>query len=107
MVKWFKKQKKAILISNEGQEYILDPVKIKNTIGRSKSEDIVIEDDLRVSRRHSVIIYDGTMKVYFIEDAGSKHGTYVNEEQITEKKELKSGDLINIGGRTKFTFEIR
>ena len=106
MMNWFKKEKQALLVSNSGEEYILDP-NMPNKIGRSHSEYIVIEDDLNVSRENSVIKYDRQLKIYCIEDVGSKHGTYVNGEKIEEKKELKNGDMISMGKYTKFTFEIR
>lgn len=106
MIKWFKKEKEAVLVSNDGQEYILNP-EIPNKIGRAHSEHIVLEDDLNVSRQNSVITCDNQTKTYYIEDVGSKHGTRVNGEKITEKKELKNGDIIEIGKYTKFTFEIR
>ena len=102
----FKRQKTAVLVLSGGEEYILDPGRT-NTIGRGHSEDISIEDDLRISRRHSVIIYDKQTKAYYIEDIGSRHGTLVNGEKIIGKKELKPGDVIKIGEYTKFTFEVR
>ena len=106
MVNWFKKEKQVLLISNSGQEYILNP-DIPSKIGRGHTEHIVIEDDLGVSRANSVIICDKQTKIYYIDDVGSKHGTYVNGERITEQKELKNGDIITIGKYTKFTFNIR
>ncbi len=116
MIKWFKREKQAVLLSHFGKEYILNP-NIPNKIGRSHSEHIIIgrnhsehiiiEDDLNVSRENSVITYDKQTKTYYIEDVGSKHGTYVNGNKIIEKKELKNGDIIEIGKYTKFSFEIR
>lgn len=106
MLNWFKKKKQAILISNSGEEYIINPRKYTK-IGRSRSEDIiiVIDDDMKVSRQNSAVSYDED--VYYIEDLGSKHGTYVNGNKIEEKTTLKSGDIITIGSYTKFTFELR
>lgn len=106
MVRWRRKEKEVVLKSNWGEEYILNP-EIENKIGRSHSEEIVIEEDLHVSRRNSIITYDKQTKTYYIEDAGSRHGTYVNGIELTEKTELKSGDVIKIGKYTKLTFEIR
>jgi pSer/pThr/pTyr-binding forkhead associated (FHA) protein len=106
MVRWTKKREKALLRSNWGEEYILNPEK-ENKIGRSNLGDIVLKEDLHVSRQNSVITYDEQNKTYHIEDVRSKHGTYVNGAEVIEKTELKSGDVIKIGKFTKLTFEIR
>jgi pSer/pThr/pTyr-binding forkhead associated (FHA) protein len=106
MINWFKKEKQAVLLSNSGQEYILDP-NMPNKIGRGHSAHVFVEDDLNVSRENSVITYDKQAQIYYIEDVGSKHGTYLNGEKIEEKKQLNSGDIIGIGKYTKFTFNIR
>ncbi|MDD5454356.1 MAG: FHA domain-containing protein [Candidatus Ratteibacteria bacterium] len=106
MINWFKKEKQAVLISNSGREFILDP-EIPNKIGRGHSAHVFVEDDLGVSRQNSVITCDKQTDIYYIEDTDSKHGTYVNGEKIEEKKQLSSGDIIGIGKETKFTFNIR
>ncbi len=106
MIKWFKKEKQAVLISNNGKEFIIDPG-IPSKIGRGHSVGVLIEDDLSVSRQNSLITCDKQTKMYYIEDVGSKHGTYLNGEKIEEKKELKNGDIVAMGRHTKFTFEIR
>ncbi|MBU1767420.1 MAG: FHA domain-containing protein [Candidatus Omnitrophica bacterium] len=106
MFKWFKKEKQVVLISNSGKEFILDS-EIPNKIGRGQSAHVFVDDDLGVSRQNSVVTFDKKMNMYYIQDTDSKHGTYLNGEQISEKKELKSGDIIGIGKYTKFTFNIR
>ncbi|RME03727.1 MAG: FHA domain-containing protein [Planctomycetota bacterium] len=63
-------------------------------IGRDDEEDIQIFDQ-GVSRRHAEIFRVGEM--YFIRDLGSKNGTFVNGEKITEEL-LRAGDEVRIGG---------
>lgn len=48
-----------------------------------------------VSRTHARISRQGT--VDFIEDLGSKQGTYVNDERISKATQLNDGDCIEIG----------
>jgi pSer/pThr/pTyr-binding forkhead associated (FHA) protein len=105
MIAWFKKEKRAVLVSNSGKEFVLDS-EIPNKIGRGHSAHVLVNDDLGVSRENSVITCDKQLKIYYIEDTESKRGTYLNGEQILEKKELKSGDIISMGKYTKFTFNI-
>jgi pSer/pThr/pTyr-binding forkhead associated (FHA) protein len=106
MFRLFKKEKQAILVSNSNAEYVLN-LRAPNKIGRSHSSNIVVNDDLGVSRENSVVTYDKQTQIYSIEDIGSRHGTHVNGERITEKKELKSDDIISMGKYTRFTFKIR
>lgn len=62
-------------------------------VGRDDTEDIQIYDQ-GVSRKHAEIFRVGEM--YFIRDLGSKNGTYVNGERISEEL-LRAGDTIRIG----------
>lgn len=67
------------------------------TIGRSPDCDWALPDQF-ISGRHAVIRYQGG--VFFIEDADSKNGVFVNslQNRLTKGQphELKSGDLILI-----------
>lgn len=71
-------------------------------IGRHPSNDIVLEDDL-ASRYHCVIepAADGSFRV---RDLGSRNGTNVNDEPVSEKG-LASGDVIRVGGH-EFRFRV-
>lgn len=53
--------------------------------------------EVGVSRRHAKVFLEG--EKVFIEDMGSKNGTYVNREPIT-KVELEDGDIVFIGAAT-------
>ncbi|HWR13728.1 MAG TPA: SpoIIE family protein phosphatase [Terriglobales bacterium] len=69
--------------------------KFPYTIGRKTENDLVISDP-RVSREHARIVQepDG----YYLLDPGSKHGTFVNGQQIQRQK-LKRNDRIEFGVR--------
>lgn len=64
-------------------------------IGRDKGTQIQI-NDANVSRKHARIVK--TADEFFIEDLGSRNGTFVNDEPLgTEKKKLTKEDMIKIG----------
>lgn len=64
------------------------------TIGRSPDNTVVLGASA-VSRRHCVVeLVDGVVR---IRDLGSRGGTKVNEQRITES-ELNDGDRITVGG---------
>jgi len=63
------------------------------TLGRQSDNDLVLLDS-RISRRHAQVVQDEGG--YVIEDAGSRHGTFVNSERISTSP-LKSGDQISLG----------
>ncbi|MEC9072122.1 MAG: GGDEF domain-containing protein [Myxococcota bacterium] len=69
------------------------------TIGRDPVNTVVIED-VGASRRHVEI--ERLCERAVIRDAGSKNGTFVNDEQIEERL-LQDGDLIHVG-RTTYKF---
>jgi phosphoserine phosphatase RsbU/P len=63
------------------------------TLGRQADSDLVLLDN-RISRRHARIVRDA--KGYILEDAESRHGTYVNGEKI-DRCLLKNGDRVGLG----------
>lgn len=64
------------------------------TIGRKPEKDIVLKD-ARVSRDHAK--FSSEEGVYFIEDEGSRHGTFVNGQRINGRLEVHAGDHIQFG----------
>jgi PAS domain S-box-containing protein/putative nucleotidyltransferase with HDIG domain len=86
---------KFYLIVQQGlRESEFFPLNDRVTIGRGEANGIAFSDE-RVSRLHAVIQPDGDEA--FIEDMGSRNGTYVNGKRI-QKAVLKHGDTIKIGG---------
>ncbi len=73
------------------------------TIGRSEEADITLEDD-RISRLHCTItLLDDVITV---DDNGSKNGTFVNGERITESMPIGPDTLVRIG-HTVFRIEYK
>ncbi|MCX7599791.1 MAG: ATP-binding protein [Armatimonadetes bacterium] len=65
------------------------------TLGRRPEADISLSHDPRVSRHHaSLLLREGH---WYIEDAGSANGTYVNDRRIHEPTRLRIGDRIRVG----------
>lgn len=66
------------------------------TIGRDKSNSVVLNDPL-ASRRHAII--EEKMGTYFIRDLESTNSTYVNKNPLRpgEEKKLQPGSIITIG----------
>ena len=76
---------------NPGQRIVLDADKV--CLGRDPECQVVIPIT-SVSRRHAQIVRAGGR--YFIEDLGSRNGTFVNSQQVTARTPLKNKDAIRI-----------
>lgn len=89
--------------ANVGQVFTL--VKDRVVIGRDEGADVQILD-AGISRRHALVILDGEGR-YFVEDAGSRNGTFTNNHRVEKRQALQDGDKIQIGVMTilKFTFD--
>jgi hypothetical protein len=57
----------------------------ENSIGRSRSSDVVV-DDPAVSRSHCVLLR--RKEGWFVTDTGSKSGTYVNGKRVRGRAQL-------------------
>ncbi len=77
------------------------PLTAQITIGRDKSNTIVLDDAL-VSRFHAVI--QKLKNAYFLKDLNSKNGTELNGESVPKDKyiRIKPDDVIRFG-RTEFS----
>jgi predicted component of type VI protein secretion system len=94
----------AILLVHEGNspksQWPL--AKSSNIIGRESDSDIQI-DERQVSRRHAEIMR--TNHKYIIRDLGSKNGTFVNGQAISQEPyPIRNGDEIGIALCAKLTF---
>jgi hypothetical protein len=76
-----------------GREMILN--KEKTTIGRAESCDIGLFGDAAVEKLHASIVQQGNR--YFVTDANTPGGTYLNDVPVAGQAPLKSGDLIRVG----------
>jgi pSer/pThr/pTyr-binding forkhead associated (FHA) protein len=66
----------------------------KFLIGRGEECHLRPQSSL-VSRKHCVILVEEGSAA--IEDLGSTNGTFVNDEKLEQRRELKSGDRIRVG----------
>ena len=82
----------------QGVVYTLD--KILMTGGRLPESEIYIEDQ-QLSRRHFQIVHDGTS--YYLRDARSTNGTFLNERKLDTDSVLINGDVIRVG-KTRIKF---
>lgn len=73
-----------------------------STIGRTASNTIALRD-ASVSAKHARVIRSD--EGFMIEDVGSRNGTYINSEKLTEKRLLADGDLVRLG-KIILTFNI-
>ncbi len=71
------------------------------SIGRSEECDISLPDR-QVSRYHARVTWQGDG--YEVEDLGSKNGTHVNGQEVSEPTRLHDGDEIQIALRFKLAF---
>jgi pSer/pThr/pTyr-binding forkhead associated (FHA) protein len=83
---------------NAGSTFLLQAD--SSTVGRNTESDVFL-DDITVSRAHALFERRPSGE-WFVKDAGSLNGTYVNGEQVDETK-LATGDQVQIG-RFKLTF---
>jgi pSer/pThr/pTyr-binding forkhead associated (FHA) protein len=74
----------------------------KMTIGRSPEAEVFL-DDVTVSREHATLVRRGGD--WFLDDAGSLNGTYVNRQRVDSHR-LVDGDELQIG-KFKLTFFAR
>jgi serine phosphatase RsbU (regulator of sigma subunit) len=83
----------SLLIDIAGQRRNIEVSRSPFTIGRSEEADATIAD-VRVSRLHARLVFeDGS---FFVQDAGSRHGTFVNGLRC-ERSRLKDRDEISFG----------
>lgn len=72
-------------------------------IGRDAACDIVIvTPDKQVSRRHALVKVEGDEII--LSDMGSKNGTHLNSERVTEPVKLEDGDTIQIALAQQFVY---
>jgi phosphoserine phosphatase RsbU/P len=84
---------RLVVTDSSGGVREVEITKPEFTIGRQGDNDLVLFES-RISRRHARIVK--SPQGYLLEDAGSRHGTFVNGTQVTSCL-LKSGDQIGLG----------
>jgi len=64
-------------------------------VGRDDLNDIVISGDQSISRFHFIISYENGE--FTVQDAKSRHGTFLNGNQLTVSEPIKDGDVLKVG----------
>lgn len=85
---------KLLVSPKQGASYSFPLSAARITIGRSKANDLVL-DDMCCSGRHAAIF--PTAGGYAVQDLNSKNRTKVNDEQVFQRTDLRHGDEIKIG----------
>lgn len=75
----------------------------RNVIGRSPAVDIPVPTDSNMSSEHLRILYRDAEDVFWATDLDSSTGTYINGSFVSERVQIKTNDIIVVGG-TKFIF---
>ncbi|MBQ3149832.1 MAG: FHA domain-containing protein [Clostridia bacterium] len=76
----------------------------KNTIGRSKNNDVCFDFDSGVSKENNVsIIYDDRNNMFFIQSGEGKNNVYINNQILLDARQINDNDIIEIGS-TKLVF---
>lgn len=89
---------RLILIEGDSQqEFTLTR---SNKIGRHPDNEVQVNDRI-VSKEHATIYQDERAR-YYLKDAGSLNGTYINGKRVISQV-LRDGDIIAMGN-TKFCF---
>ena len=79
---------------NENDSSVIDIDRWETSIGKSKSNDIVLPQE-DISRFHAVIAKK--QKEWVITDTFSKTGVLVNDERVEGQAVIEDGDIITIG----------
>lgn len=87
-------EKPLVTLYNPNTDKKLPVLFWENSIGRSKSNDIVV-DDPAVSRNHCVLLRRS--EGWFVADTGSKSGTFVNGKSADIRTRVKVDDVISVG----------
>ncbi len=73
------------------------------SIGREKSNDIVI-NDIEVSRKHALLRFENGS--YLLQDNGSTNGTFLDGDRLMGPCVLHGGEIISLGENTSLVFEV-
>ncbi len=94
----------SLLYTNDGEEINIPLRNGEFYIGRIEDNDLSIQNDIGVSRKHCVITCNPSTLSFHIKDLGSSNGTYVNDNTLgKDGTPLREGDRIVVG-HAKFMF---
>jgi two-component system, cell cycle response regulator len=90
-----KKPAALLVVGGDLNGTIFDLEKNEVTVGRNVDNTIPLEFS-GISRLHFTLT-SNDLSLWFVNDAGSKNGTYVNNKKLEIKTELLKADMIKIG----------
>jgi pSer/pThr/pTyr-binding forkhead associated (FHA) protein len=87
-----------LLRDGEGAQRILDLGDASEplTIGRSVASDVALDWDSEVSRVHARLEHVGG-EWTFVDDGGSRNGSFIDGERVRGRRRLRDGDAILLG----------
>ncbi len=85
----------AFVLIAAGKQYPVGPRGLR--IGREPGNEVVLADG-EMSRHHARVWMQGTQ--VYVQDLGSKNGTFVNEVRISGPQALQPGDRVRVGHTT-------
>lgn len=81
------------LWTGAGRELLTIPGE-RASVGSSEAADVVVTDD-SVSRVHALLEWLGGS--WFVQDLGSRNGTFVNGERVQVRRAVRTGDEVRLG----------
>lgn len=93
---------KLTLVDTKTHDFKILPLTGKTTIGRRRSNDLVLSDNT-VSGQHCIILTEDDD--IYIQDLDSTNGTFLNGKRIHEKTVLQRGDKLMLG-KQEFTVNL-
>lgn len=81
------------LWTGAGRELLTIPGE-RASVGSSEAADVVVTDD-SVSRVHALLEWLGGS--WFVQDLGSRNGTFVNGERVQVRRVVRGGDEVRLG----------
>lgn len=90
-----------LVILGSGEQKLVSSQKKALHIGRLPESEIYVDEPV-VSRRHAEIYR--SEDAYFVKDTGSRNGTLVNGERVSQPLRLSPGDVVGVGN-SRIVFE--
>jgi sigma-B regulation protein RsbU (phosphoserine phosphatase) len=90
-----------LVILGSGEQKLVSSQKKTLHIGRLPESEIYVDEPV-VSRRHAEIFRSES--AYFVKDTGSRNGTTVNGDRISQPTRLAPGDVVGVGN-SRIVFE--